>query len=240
MTRNQLEYMSIQERERNNYRIWQENVRSNMARERENTRSNLENERLTSLSQIETERSNRERERLNRDVAAETSRSNRAREFETMRSNLANEQAKLLSLGLQTQQVMEQARSNMANESIARRNSSTAQYNAVTSRKSLEESIRSNKAQEGLASVRNREATRSNMAKEYLSLLNYGLSREVQTESNRLRSEELAERNRSNLVNEAQNLYHNLEYTRSNKANESIKGVDTLSKLIGTVADVFQ
>lgn len=144
MTKNQLEYWSLRERQFNNEQVRNETKRSNLAREAETNRSNVAREtetfRANQAAERETNRANLARE-------TETNRSNLAKEAETHRANLASEALHIGTLQetIRANQAREAEnyrhnvtveaethRSNVASESISREgNSIRAQANAI-------------------------------------------------------------------------------------------------------------
>lgn len=145
MTRNQIEYLKLQEEQRANKAKERENNRSNVAREVETNRSNLENEKVNLINS--TTRAGE---------LAETVRSNKAREYETHRSNVAgeaikiaaNEETKRSNLARE----FETHRSNVANEAINQdRNDLTREHYE----RSDTEMERSNRAREALSAEQN-------------------------------------------------------------------------------------
>lgn len=135
MTKNQIEYWSLQERREHNTQTRAEAARANRAKEAETNRSNMATER-------ETNRSNVVRE-------TETARANLAKEAETFRHNIASEQVQLGALN-------ETIRSNYAREQEAARHNVAVEQEQYRSNVAREqETSRANRASEQLSSQRN-------------------------------------------------------------------------------------
>lgn len=183
--------------------LYQQNLetnRANVAKETEAHRSNVANETETNRANVARET---ETHRANTASEWETARANRAKEAENTRSAMAKEAISWADLG-------EKQRSNKANEAIGRRNATVNELNASTNRinastnmqnaqtrqDELEETIRSNEANEEIRSEANEIADalnniRSNQAlwqsfdagqqrdlNQYIADLNAQISRE--------------------------------------------------------------
>lgn len=165
MTRNQISYWTLEENKRSNRVNEAETQRSNKAREKETNRHNLATEEethrhnvatelLTSQAQAEQARHNGVTEMQNSIALAETERSHRANE------GLQLQQIYLgyANLGLGYAQLEESQRHNAANEKFNLLNlAETERANEAReqiSRDQLDETIRSNKANETINTTR--------------------------------------------------------------------------------------
>lgn len=253
MTRNQIEYWSLQERKQHNAATRAETERSNRAREAEATRSNTANE-------AETKRANLARE-------METSRSNLAKEQETFRHNREQERVAIGSLN-------ETIRHNTAYEEEAARHNAAVEYETYRSNLAREaETYRSNvrreqqtdaynrayvalqNEQNRIAGLRAQEEHRSNLAAEQINRDRNSVQAQanaIQQQANRA----LAEHNvvMENLQNkQIQTNYwtsqktlnqnearldldvaRHSETVRHNKSTENISSAGTVSGLIGS------
>lgn len=209
MTRNQISYLELLEKQRSNKANERETHRSNTRKESETERSNRANESVNLINS-----------QLRAGELAETIRSNQARETELNRSNLANEQLKADSNA-------ETRRSNLAREAETfRSNQASEQYRLL----SLEEEKRANRARESVNWYSALEQRRSNVARE-TETHRSNLANE--TETNRANIARETETRRSNLANEAINQDRNdltrehyersdYETERANRAREAL------------------
>lgn len=204
MTRNQISYWEYRERRR-----------SNLVQEKETNRSNLAHEQ-------------------------ETKRHNLATESETNRHNLATEL-------LTTAANQETARANQANEQISRdRNAEMSRSNRAQEQIQRDRNDIS-RAQVSLGYANLAETTAHNRSSERLDLLSLNEARNNHDEINRLTQERQDEMKRANLAAEQQHVLdwtvnvsrnreqseHNTEaqteINRSNRVNERLKTIDTIS-----------
>lgn len=228
MTRNQIEYWSLQETKAHNQRTWSETVRSNKAREREIYRHNRETEDLGNRNLLEITRHNRATELLGQDQLSEQRRSNLARELETRRSNMANEALAKQRNYLTDYQNREVSRSNRANEAIR-------QQTNYLGRTELAETRRSNEARERIQLKQHYENMRRNslvydidQARNQISLLNLDYNyanldqtRARDTDTQAYRILDLQERTRANKATE-----------RNQLLRSGIDAIGTLVKLV--------
>lgn len=193
MTRNQISYWDLKERERSNKANEKETHRSNKAREQETNRHNV-------VTEQETERHNRAMEGLTLAQVTEQQRHNMQTELqasnelaERQRSNLANEEIGRLNVAvgfanvaLGYSRLAEETRHNQANESLTLGN--------------LQETVkRDNDQYEYNQSMLN-ETIRSHQANEQQNFLNWANSKTSVTETSRHNtiSENLEEFSRRN------------------------------------------
>lgn len=169
MTKNQLEFWSLQETKRNNERVWRENARHNQAAERETNRSNLAREDQQRRELVETNRSNLERESQNRRSLAEQRRHSLAVEIESQRSNLATEANNRFANNTNLILGLGKLANERTNLSIQRQNAATQAASVYNQGRSTSETIRSNMAKESLTRNQQMEQMRSNLAQEKLS-----------------------------------------------------------------------
>lgn len=184
MTRNQIEYLKLQEQKRSNSAQEAETKRANLAREGETARSNLVRESQNQIALDETSRHNQAAEGLGQAQLDEAKRSNLVREQETMRSNLERERLQG-DLNAETRranrererqgeiQLAEQRRANLANEALrSEANSETQRANRAMEEyraQSLAAQIDFNQRTADWRDSSLIETSRSNQAREQIS-----------------------------------------------------------------------
>lgn len=214
MTRNQIDYWSLQETKANNLRNWNETVRSNKAREYETNRHNLATEDLGNRNLMEITRHNRATEYVEQGKLAETRRSNLAREAETNRSNMAQEAISRDSNKYKREALAETKRSNVANEQIRQ----ATNYLGQTQ---LRETVRTNKANEKL---RNREYYET-MRRNSQNLLIAEMNREVNLQN---LAYNYASLDQTKVRDSNQQVYRMLDLQERTKTNTRKFGTDLL------------
>lgn len=225
MTKNQIEFWSLQERRLANERNWKETSRSNRAKEVETNRHNLETERFNSRNLLETSRANKVRE-------AETERSNRAREQETWRHNYSTEKENIRHNVVSESELN---RHNLTSESLSKQQlDELGRHNLAVEG----ETARSNRASEALGYASNRvnaarvaEESLHNRNTEGLTQSQQELVR-YQTDTNAaLKQQEINQAETKIDISAAQHS----ETVRHNLRTEELEGAKTVTGVGGTL-----
>lgn len=177
MTNNQIQYWRNVEQRRANTANELETRRSNVSREAETSRHNKEMERLQRKSNANTLLGIQTNERIAMQQLSETSRANKAKERELETSRIAD-------------------------TNIRRRQASTANYNALTSRAVADETARSNRAREEYNLSSLAELQRSNVSNEATRAYQATIADYTAKTNRDLNERRLLEQRRSNQASE--------------------------------------
>lgn len=252
MTKNQIEYLKLQELQRSNRANEAlTEKRDTTTRELgfanlgETSRHNLATERHNTLVLGETQRHNYAQEAHNSAVLDETSRHNLAMEAhneriasEQERSNRANESVKIGGLSLEASKLFEQQRHSRVTELEQERSNRARELETSRSNRIREAETRRSNLQNEMENKRRNIASERQRQQEldynYASLaelakyhsMNVGLGYSQLNEQTRANQAREAENIRSNMANEAErnraNLAQEVELIRSNRAREDI------------------
>lgn len=241
MTKNQIEYLKVQESRRSNLRQEEltaardatsrelgfatlgETTRHNQATEAHNTavlgesqRHNIAQERHNSLVLGEQTRANMAREALERSAQEETKRHNVTVEMETSRHNIASENIQSEANQISLSRAEEEKRSNLAREAETLRSNQARESETYRSNVAREqETFRSNVAREQETARINRDTIAQREKDRELGYAQLSETSRYHTQTISLGYSQLAETQRSHLATEA-------EQHRANVAQEGL------------------
>lgn len=233
MTRNQIDYWSLQETKRHNSSTEGESQRHNVATEQETNRHNVVGER-------ETERSNRAREGIDLGKLNESVRHNQATEKETNRHNVATE-------GIDLGKLQETSRHNRSTESLGYANlGETSRHNQASEAigmsnvnlgyAQLDELSSHNRAQESVSRYQAISQNDLNQARARLADAEAGwqdvkaIAQVELTASQRKQIDAAIDKMRK----ETQQLQQNMSWKTYDQV---LKGVDSLSRIMSALDD---